>query len=48
MDAHLPMSLRDVVMRFPPVAERASSGGRLRRRPQVACHYIKVQIIKFL
>lgn len=32
-DAHLPMSLRDVVMRFPPAAERASSGGRLRRRP---------------
>ena len=29
MDAHLPMSLRDVVMRFPPAAERASSGGRL-------------------
>lgn len=31
-DAHLPMSLRDVVMRF-PAAERASFGGRLRRRP---------------
>ena len=47
MDAHLRMSLTRRAMRFPLLAEMASSGGRLRRRPQVACHYIKVQIIKF-